>query len=277
MKAASRVFNGSTLRFQGCALFKLTPAHLAFTLIELLVVIAIVAILAGLSLPTLGKARDAGRKAACLSNFRQIGIAIQGYAYDNEGLIPYGPTAPPFTSPASFYPSTGSPTSLLSLRSGEPVGLGLLLHFYLADTPKVLFCPGSDQPIDAEAELKKVGVRQAQGSYYYRHAGVTQLFYTPPSVPEHIRLESLGSNRNGDPIRALAIDTLFLSPPGLESFNVQTRTHHRQRLANILFADGHASAGLNTSGRFTVDLREGDLRQAFSRILQVLEQADIEP
>ena len=248
-----------------------------FTLVELLVVVAIIAILAALLGPALARAKGAGRKAACLSNLRQTGVAIHGYAFDNEGQIPYGPTAPPYTSPASFYPSTGTPTSLLSLRNGEPVGLGLLLKSYLADSKRVLFCPASDQPLDADGELAKVGSHQAQGSYYYRHAGVTQLFYTPPSVPEHLQLEALGTNLFGAPIRALAIDTLFLAPPGLESFNVVTRTHHQQRMANILDADGHASTGMNPDGRFTVDLREGDIHQAFSRILEVLEAADAEP
>lgn len=265
------------IRRQACRGVCAPLRECGFTLIELLVVIAILGIVAALLVPALARARGAGRRAACISNLRQTGVAIHGYAFDNEGRIPYGPTAPPFTSPASFYPSTGCPTSLLSLRSGEPVGLGLMLKFYLADTPKVLFCPGSDQPFDADQELAKVGKKQAQGSYYYRHAGVTELFYTPPSTPPNIQLEALGTNRLGASIRALVIDTLFLAPPGLESFNVQTRTHHRQQFANILSADGHVSTAVNNEGRFTVDLREGDLHQAFSRILEVLETADTEP
>src|SRR5262245_31955784 len=104
-----------------------TPRR-AFTLIELLVVIAIVAILAALLLPALAAGREAGRKASCLSNLRQIGLAIHAYAADFEGKIPYGPKAPPFTSPADFYPSSGAPTSLLSLRGGAPVASGLLLQ-----------------------------------------------------------------------------------------------------------------------------------------------------
>lgn len=104
----------------------------AFTLVELLVVIATIAILAGLLLPALASAREKGRKAACISNLRQIGIAIMAYAGDNNGKIPYGPKAPPFTSPASFYPSTGAPTSLLSLQTGTPVALGLMLKDQLA-------------------------------------------------------------------------------------------------------------------------------------------------
>ena len=150
-----------------------SPAPRAFTLVELLVVIAILAILAALMLPSLASAREKGWRAACISNLRQMGLAIHAYASDNDGKIPYGPKAPPFTSAGNFYPSTGAPTSLVSLSSGTPVGLGLLLADHLASQPKALFCPGSDQSLDAAAELARVGTNQAQCSYYYRHAGAT--------------------------------------------------------------------------------------------------------
>jgi prepilin-type N-terminal cleavage/methylation domain-containing protein len=257
------------------------PSRRGFTLIELLVVVAIVAILAALLLPALASAREKGRRTVCLSNLRQLGIAIQGYANENDGKMPYGPKAPPFTNPGDFYPATGAPTSLLSLQDGAPVGLGLLLKQYLSAQPKVLFCPGSDQPIDADAELAKVGTYQAQGSYYYRHGGNTQLFDNPgadSAPPDHIQLDNLGNNRNGFPIRALAIDTLFLCPPELAPFNVKPRTHHRQKVADILFSDGHAASRRNADARFTVDLRDyAEIRDAFNKILKVLEQADTEP
>ncbi len=65
------------------------PAKKGFTLIELLVVIGIIGVLAAILLPTLQTAREKARTSKCQSNLHQIGLALQQYTTDFQGLLPH--------------------------------------------------------------------------------------------------------------------------------------------------------------------------------------------
>ncbi len=78
-------------------------AKRAFTLIELLVVIAIIAILAALLLPVLSRAKETARRSACVSNLRQVNLAIHFYADDASDGLPALPDPNPYPNGVGAY------------------------------------------------------------------------------------------------------------------------------------------------------------------------------
>jgi len=243
-----------------------------FTLLEMVVVIGIVTVLIGILIPGLTHSRRIAKQTACLTGLRQVGVGVSTYAMDNDGSIPYGPKAPP-PSATNFYPKTGNVTSLISLKSGAPVGLGLLLDRHMTGAEESFFCPGADEKWDTKESLSLVGKAQVESSYYYRHASVSTI--SGPAVPPNVLLDRLGPNRKGKPIRCLAMDTQFKSSKTMALFNIHPRTHHNQEVVNAVYTDGHVLTHPNTNDRFKVNFSLS-VYNTLDRILTLFEELDSE-
>lgn len=245
-------------------------------MLEVLIVVTIIGLLVGVLVPGLNHSRRMAKQTACLAGLQQIGIAVCTYAMENEGSIPFGQRPPP-PSARNFYTKEGQTTSIISDLRGRHVGLGLLLDKNLPNSKESLFCPAADEKWDVQASLAQVGRGQVESSYYYRHGSISDLTPVDGAQPQ-VKLDRLGVNRKGRPIRALAMDTQFVAPGSetMVQFNIFTRTHHQKKSVNVLYTDAHASTHSNADNRFTIQLSETGY-QTIDRILTLLEELDSEP
>jgi len=185
-----------------------------FTLIELLVVIAIINILAGMLLPSLTRAREQARRAACLSNLRQIGMALAMYASENDGFYP---------------PENSSPRNAMDLD--------LLFPSYL-DNAEVFWCPSDAvRPVRVTWDDPE---RNDVADCSYGYLGNLSGEVAEPVDP----VRGGRPRRDSDPSVVRVGNQLVETPPlaaddgcGLGTMTTERPNHTGG--GNLLFVDGH--------------------------------------
>jgi len=181
-----------------------------FTLIELLVVIAIIAILAAMLLPALSQAREKARQAKCMSNLKQMGLAMTMYTQDYDDYLPWN----------------------------TPSGWDTNVAAYLGASTQMLKCP-SDKGSNTRS-YSIVPNNPGFGTFPVRCGAEGRKLSTIPSSADTILLAENWASGNG--AGGASSGTTYYNYDDTGNTRSDSVMHQNTCRSNYLFCDGHVQS-----------------------------------
>ncbi len=243
-----------------------------FTLVELLVVIGIISVLIAILLAALAAAKERSRRVACMSNLRQLGVALATYYHDNKGRYPRVRYDPPPGFQTSLFEMAHAHEPFEQVPPNDNTAAYFLLIRLKLMMPAAFICPSTDHTPDTLGGGRPVAQRSNFEDYImgntlsysmicpYKDFGPIRYFPLPPKSSSGL---AIAADRN-DPLERYKSLVPDVDAGTLRRMNSR---NHGGAGQNVLYADGSVQwhvtpfCGMRRDNIYT---RHGDTRGALN-------------